>query len=203
MPPRRRLAPLTLLLLLLGFGCPRPGPAPVPSPKSRGPLDGVLVVLDPGHGGEDSGAIRGGFREDALNYRLAAATASELRSRGATVWMTVSSRALPADLKPGKPEPPLIVPSDARLTFNGERVRLRAKGERQRPVATGRRLSKGDQGAGQEDLLPLASRGLAGVARVVGGRASTATRATRARVASPARFSPGSRSRGSRSRKTP
>ena len=125
MPPRR-LAPLTLLPLL-GVGCPRPLAAPSPPPAPRGPLSGVLVVLDPGHGGEDSGTIHAGFREDSLNYRLAAETASELRTRGATVWMTVSSRALPPDLKPGKPEPPLIVPRDARLTFNGERVRLRVK----------------------------------------------------------------------------
>lgn len=124
----RRLASSLLPILCLNAGCPRPTPtAPTPSPGPRAPLDGVLVVLDPGHGGEDSGTIHAGFREDALNYRLAAATASELRSRGATVWMTVSSRALPSDLKPGKPEPGLIVPSDARLTFNGERVRLRVK----------------------------------------------------------------------------
>ena len=123
--PSRRLAPLTLFPLLLGVGCPRRNSAPAPASK---PLDGVLVVLDPGHGGEDSGAIRAGFREDALNYRLAAETASELRSRGATVWMTVSSRALPSNLRPDRPEPKLVAPGDARLTYNGERVRLREKG---------------------------------------------------------------------------
>ena len=113
--------------LVFCSGCPRAAPAPVKPRLPKGPLDGVLVVLDPGHGGQDSGAISSKFREDALNYRLAAETASELRGRGATVWMTVSSRALPADLRPGKPEPPLVVPHDARLSFNGERVLLRVR----------------------------------------------------------------------------
>ena len=123
---RLSIVPWLLGLAIVG-GCnssKRETPRP---PAPRGPLDGVLVVLDPGHGGQDSGAIHRGFREDALNYRLAAETASELRSRGATVWMTVSSRALPSNLRPDKSEPKLIVPSDARLTFNGERVLLRVK----------------------------------------------------------------------------
>jgi len=40
---------------------PRPAPTPAPAPRRSGPL---LIALDPGHGGEDPGAIgRGGTRE--------------------------------------------------------------------------------------------------------------------------------------------
>jgi N-acetylmuramoyl-L-alanine amidase len=110
---------LLLLLVLLPLSVRRKRPA-LPPALPRGPLYGVLVVLDPGHGGEDSGAIRGGMREDALNYRLAAETARELRRRGATVWPTVTSRALNAF-----DSTPFVVPKDARLVFNNQRVLLR------------------------------------------------------------------------------
>jgi N-acetylmuramoyl-L-alanine amidase len=91
-----------------------------PKPPPSGPLVGALVVLDPGHGRQDSGAVRGGLREDALNYRLAAHVARELRRRGATVWTTVSSRTFDAKL-----DSPLLIPRDARLNFNNEPLKLR------------------------------------------------------------------------------
>ncbi|MGC4046168.1 MAG: N-acetylmuramoyl-L-alanine amidase [Armatimonas sp.] len=85
-------------------------PAPLP-PKA--PLADVLIVLDPGHGGEDSGAIRGGMHEDQLNYRLAAEISQELQKRGADVWFTVSSKALSIT-----GVTPFVAPTDACLTFN-------------------------------------------------------------------------------------
>jgi N-acetylmuramoyl-L-alanine amidase len=112
---------LVLALILVPFlACRRSSQSVAPSKPPSGPLSGVLVVLDPGHGGQDSGAVRGGMREDALNYRLAAGTATALRRRGATVWLTVTSDALTL---PGSA--PLKVPSDARLVFNNEPLRVR------------------------------------------------------------------------------
>src|SRR6478672_7902299 len=48
-------------------------------------LRGVVVVLDPGHGGVDSGAICRGCREDVVNYRLTATVAAALRAAGAKI----------------------------------------------------------------------------------------------------------------------
>ncbi len=88
-------------------------PLPAPTPTSVPPLVNALVVLDPGHGGVDSGAIRGGMREDALTYRLTAEISSELRQRGAEVWTTVDSNALSVT-----GNTPFVVPKDACLAFN-------------------------------------------------------------------------------------
>ncbi len=56
-------------------------------PKS---LSGTVVVLDPGHGGSDSGAtgLSGAAYESRLNFALAVATKNELEKRGANVLMT-------------------------------------------------------------------------------------------------------------------
>src|SRR5436190_646490 len=83
----------------------------------RLPLRGVTVVLDPGHGGVDSGAICRGCREDAVNYRLTATIAAALREAGAAVAYTVRSAALDMPLREGIPEPPLLVPRDAHLVY--------------------------------------------------------------------------------------
>lgn len=88
-------------------------------------LVGTTVVLDPGHGGSDSGAIRAGLREDVVNYRMASTVMSLLRSRGATVVLTVTSAALLTNLKEGFAEPPFLRTPDARLVFTNVPVRLR------------------------------------------------------------------------------
>ena len=56
-------------------------------PKS---LSGLVVVLDPGHGGKDSGALGygGAVKESQLNFALAVATKTALEQRGATVILT-------------------------------------------------------------------------------------------------------------------
>lgn len=46
------------------------------------------VVIDPGHGGKDSGAIGGGFYEKDLNLDIARATAEYLQSKNVKVTMT-------------------------------------------------------------------------------------------------------------------
>jgi len=48
----------------------------------------LRVILDPGHGGRDRGAVWGGVRESDLNMRVASRAESYLKSRGYTVIMT-------------------------------------------------------------------------------------------------------------------
>ena len=52
-------------------------------------LPGVDVVLDPGHGGREHGAVGpGGISEKDLNLKIALETAAELRRRGYSVLLT-------------------------------------------------------------------------------------------------------------------
>lgn len=70
---------------------PGPAPGPVTEPP-RLPADLRIpqtIVLDPGHGGSDPGAIGvGGLREKDVTLRLALALESRLRARGFSVVMT-------------------------------------------------------------------------------------------------------------------
>lgn len=56
-------------------------------------LKGSTIVLDPGHGGKDSGAlgINGTIYESNINFNTTVALKRELESRGATVYLTRSS----------------------------------------------------------------------------------------------------------------
>ena len=56
-------------------------------------LSGALIMLDPGHGGKDSGALgfSGAVQESQLNFALAVAVKNALERRGATVWFTRTS----------------------------------------------------------------------------------------------------------------
>ena len=92
-------------------------------PGQTGPLAGATVVLDPGHGGEDSGAHCAGVSEASLSYRLAAELAACLREQGARVVFTVQSAALHASLSP--PESPLVEPRDAVLVSTGRPIQSR------------------------------------------------------------------------------
>lgn len=51
-------------------------------------LEGVVVVIDPGHGGLDNGATHGGVKEDELNLKISNVLKEELESKGATVYLT-------------------------------------------------------------------------------------------------------------------
>lgn len=53
-------------------------------------LSGSVILLDPGHGGSDSGAVgyEGAIKESQLNFANAVALKTELESRGATVYLT-------------------------------------------------------------------------------------------------------------------
>lgn len=75
---------------------PAPAPRPTPTPStpavteipSTGALRGRTIVIDPGHGGHDSGAVGSGQMEKHLTLRTANYTADYLRSLGARVIMT-------------------------------------------------------------------------------------------------------------------
>ncbi|HKA15007.1 MAG TPA: N-acetylmuramoyl-L-alanine amidase [Myxococcota bacterium] len=77
-------------------GSPQSGlahaPATGPAPEPRLPAELRIpqtIVLDPGHGGNDPGAIGvGGLREKDVTLRLALALAPKLESRGFSVVMT-------------------------------------------------------------------------------------------------------------------
>ncbi|GAA3411145.1 N-acetylmuramoyl-L-alanine amidase [Paenibacillus hodogayensis] len=60
------------------------------APTPKGGLKGKLIVIDPGHGGNDPGVIGGTYKtsEKTVNLKTAKYLAEELRSAGAKVVMT-------------------------------------------------------------------------------------------------------------------
>lgn len=94
--PWRHLPPLAGLALLLGclWGLLNGGPLPAWRPwwpgghASLNPAGGVAVVIDPGHGGGDSGAVAHGMVEKDLNLDVGQRVARVLRARGVVVRLT-------------------------------------------------------------------------------------------------------------------
>lgn len=70
---------LVLLALLLAAG---------PVLAAPGPLTGRIIVLDPGHGGDQAGANYFGIREADVNLAIALKVQAKLANAGATVVMT-------------------------------------------------------------------------------------------------------------------
>jgi N-acetylmuramoyl-L-alanine amidase len=86
-----------LVLPLTYCGVRRLKPVPVgfdPGPLPKNSLKGVTVVIDPGHGGADPGAVERNLSEAQLTYRTAATLARVLREAGATTHFTIRSAAL-------------------------------------------------------------------------------------------------------------
>ncbi len=62
---------------------PTPSPRPTPVPEMRRPTDKPVIVIDPGHGGVDSGAVaRNGAQEKKLVLAFAKALAERLIASG-------------------------------------------------------------------------------------------------------------------------
>lgn len=118
--------------LLLGFRMTCLSPQALPAsrvavPRQALPLAGVIVILDPGHGGQDPGADHGLLSEAALTYRTAAEVAAGLRAQGAKIIYTVRSRTLSPQIT--VTEPPLERPADAVLASTGRPLRSRRSPE--------------------------------------------------------------------------
>ncbi len=76
------------------LGAPRPQPTPEPLPPAPEPSVQGHVVLDPGHGGRDPGAIAGhGGYEKTVNLAVAHLVAKHLRDAGVRVTMTRTADA--------------------------------------------------------------------------------------------------------------
>ncbi len=52
------------------------------------PLEGKTILLDPGHGGKDPGAVKNGYLEKNLNNQFTAKLADKLKAKGAKVQYT-------------------------------------------------------------------------------------------------------------------
>ena len=110
-------------LMLAGHHARPPVPEMSAAALPAGPLTGVVVVLDPGHGGADPGTTAGPLSEAALSYRMAAELAASLKAQGASVVFTVRSRCLNPALAVS--EPPLERPDDAVMAATGMPLGLR------------------------------------------------------------------------------
>lgn len=84
---------LAPILNVLGLGKDLPATiTPLPGTGSgTADLTGKVIVLDPGHGGSNPGAIDNGLREADLNLAVAQQLAAKLRSAGARVVLTRDS----------------------------------------------------------------------------------------------------------------
>ena len=65
-----------------------PRALPTLAPLSGRPLAGLKIVLDPGHGGNDPGAMHHGQREAAINLAIAGVLRPRLEQLGASVILT-------------------------------------------------------------------------------------------------------------------
>lgn len=78
-----------LAIALVGLELSQKSSVSVLGPIVPGPLTGYTFAIDPGHGGEDGGAVGpSGTLEARLNLSVAGYLAEELRSRGANIILT-------------------------------------------------------------------------------------------------------------------
>lgn len=90
---RRYILAVVSLCLLAGAVAPRPAKPAVPARpvgQADGPLQGLVILVDAGHGGTDGGAVAAdsGRLEKELNLNVALALRDELEQSGAQVIMT-------------------------------------------------------------------------------------------------------------------
>lgn len=84
-----------------------------------------LVVVDPGHGGKDAGAMHGGVHEDEVNLAAARALAAALRADGYRVLMTREEGCSPALYSGSGRSRPQDMPTVTVLRPGGCRLNLR------------------------------------------------------------------------------
>lgn len=99
-------------------------------PTGRGPLTGLVVVIDPGHGGTDCGApwserfSKTGptvqFLESSYTYKMAWELSNLVRKDGGTIYLTAYSRMM--DASQPSSQISLAEPSDARYLIGGDVV---------------------------------------------------------------------------------
>ncbi len=78
---------VTILSILLVFSIATFG-LPSRLVQARGPLVGKEIVIDPGHGGEDPGAVVNGFMEKDVNLQISLKLKTLLEMAGATTIFT-------------------------------------------------------------------------------------------------------------------
>ncbi len=95
-------------------------------PTGEGRLSGTVFVLDPGHGGKDTGSywvetFRDGrqvaFWESAYSYAMTGTLSDMLRKEGALVYLTAYSQRV-AEAEDKGIEEPLPMPRDATFLWN-------------------------------------------------------------------------------------
>jgi N-acetylmuramoyl-L-alanine amidase len=71
------------------FGTPAPNPSYTPNAPLPTPIGRKVVVIDPGHGGQDPGAVGiGGLQEKEINLDISLRVAAILSRQGVTVVLT-------------------------------------------------------------------------------------------------------------------
>ena len=78
---------VSVSLILVAFVVTAVG-FPASLAQARGPLAGRVIVIDPGHGGEDPGAVVNGFREKDVNLAVALKLKSLLETASAATVYT-------------------------------------------------------------------------------------------------------------------
>ena len=95
-------------------------------PTGSGRLNGTVFVLDPGHGGKDTGSYwvetledgrQVAFWESAYSYAMTGTLSDLLRKEGAIVYLTAYSK-LAAEAQDCGVDEPLPVPRDATFLWN-------------------------------------------------------------------------------------
>lgn len=94
------------------------------APTKKGSLNGMVVIIDAGHGGTDPGKPWGEkgqqFTEAGITYQAAWQLAKMIRAKGGWVYLTVYSPGMM--VAPGNAQTPPIWPRDAVYLLNGQGV---------------------------------------------------------------------------------
>lgn len=113
--------------------------------QGRGALYGKVVIIDPGHGGEDPGSsgIHSGKRvfEDEYNYDVALRIAKLVKQNGGLAFLTVvdPNQRTPRDWKPQEVFP---ADYDERFASDGTRAVARTRGMQKRLALANQLLKK-------------------------------------------------------------